>query len=131
MFGCFFQVMTLPRSHIGETYYLQKLNNYNLTVWDLATKQAHCYLWHEGQIGRGASDIALAVVTHLEMLEQTTDTETVLMFSDSAGSQNRNRIMSAALIHFLTRSAKIKTIIHKVSLRASIFISFFVTKDKF
>ena len=66
----FFQVITLPRTNIGDCYYLCKLNCYNLTVFELGACHGHCYLWHEGQMGRTASDIATALRTFLEEVDR-------------------------------------------------------------
>ena len=111
---CLLQVITLPRSNIGDSYYLSKLDNYNLTVWEHGSKQGICYLWHEGEMGRGSSDIATAVCRWLEAKDAEGMKE-VIFYSDAPASQNRNKYFVSMVIHFLTRAQSITEIMHKVS----------------
>ena len=41
-----------------ELFYKSRLANYNITVYNLATKEGICFLSHEGQTRRGANEIA-------------------------------------------------------------------------
>lgn len=52
------QVLVTPRSMSSQLYYRRKLATYNLTVYELATKQGHCFMWHEGVAKRRANNIA-------------------------------------------------------------------------
>ena len=111
-----FQAITLPQTNVGAAYYSQKLNFYNLTLCEFGTNRGSCYCWTEDQLTKAPSDIAIGVCRWLEEVDQRVPAvKEVNLFSDSTVSQNRNRVMSAALIHFLSRSANITSIIHKVS----------------
>jgi len=48
------QVLTPPYSMSSQLYYRRKLATYNLTVFDLARKYGHSYMWHEGVAKRGS-----------------------------------------------------------------------------
>ena len=111
-----FQTVTLPQTNVGAAYYSQKLNCYNLTLCEFGTNRGSCYCWTEDQLTKATSDIAIGVCKWLEEVDQhVSAVKQVNLFSDSRVSQNRNGVMSAALIHFLSQSANITSIVHKMS----------------
>ena len=55
------QVLTTPHSMSSQLYYRRKLATYNLTVFDLARKDGHRYMWYEGVAKRGANNIASCI----------------------------------------------------------------------
>ena len=73
-----------------------------------------CYLWHEGEMGRGSSDIATAVCRWLEAKDAEGMKE-VIFYSDAPASQNRNKYFVSPVLRFLTRAQSITVIRHKVS----------------
>ena len=108
-----FQTVTLPQTNVGAAYYSLKLNFYNLTLCEFGTNRGSCYCWTEDQLTKAPSDIAIGVCRWLEEVDQRVPAaKEVNLFSDPTVSQTRNRVMSAAFIHFLSRSANITSIIH-------------------
>ena len=51
------QVLTAPKLAIGSAYYKRKLNIYNLTIYDMQTKDGYCY--------------TCCLVEYLEQLDKT------------------------------------------------------------
>ena len=58
-------VLSLPKSNVGNFFYKRKLSCYNLTDYSSLNKKAYCVLWHEGMSDRSGNDIASAVVCML------------------------------------------------------------------
>lgn len=107
------QVLTAPRLFNGAAYYKRKLNCYNLTVYELQTKRGFCYTWHEGEASRGTNEISSCLVKYLNRIDSEGGVTKVIMYSDTCGGQNRNKIFCTSMIHFLTTSTNINTIEHK------------------
>ncbi|XP_048125447.1 uncharacterized protein LOC125311430 [Alosa alosa] len=59
------QVLTTPWSNVSSLFYSRKLSTYNLTVYELGCKDVDCYMWHEGEGGRGSSEISTCVYKDL------------------------------------------------------------------
>lgn len=106
------QVLTAPRLFNGASYYKRKLNCYNLTVYELQTGRGFCYTWHEGEGARGTNEIASCVAKYLERIDEEGYSH-VVMYSDTCGGQNRNKIFSTAIIHFLSVAKNVSKIEHK------------------
>lgn len=76
----------------------------------------YCALWHEGIVGRSGNDIASAVYHILNKIYSQNPTITrITTWSDSCVPQNRNSIMSSAMISFLLNNPGIQHIIMKFS----------------
>ncbi|KAL7395067.1 hypothetical protein ABVT39_009475 [Epinephelus coioides] len=82
------QVLTSPWCNVSSLYYSGKLSTYNLTLYELDTKDAHCFMWHEGEGGRGSSEISTCVYNYLCSLSP--EVNHIIMYSDTCGGQNRN-----------------------------------------
>lgn len=107
------QVLTVPRLFAGSSYYKRKLNTYNLTFYELQTSEGHCYYWTEAEACRGANDIATAVVMFLEKLDSKKKYSEIVLYSDTCGGQNRNRIICTAILSFLSKATSIKKVTQK------------------
>ena len=57
-------VLSLPKSNVGNFFYKRKLSCYNLTGHCSLNKKAYCILWHEGMAGCSGNDIASASYVH-------------------------------------------------------------------
>lgn len=106
------QVLTAPQLFNGSAYYKRQLNCYNLTIYELQTKRGFCYTWHEGEAARGTNEIG-SCLNYLTMVETEGDVKKVVMYSDICGGQNRNKIFSTSIIHFLAKSTNVKTLQQK------------------
>lgn len=107
------QVLTVPRLFAGITYYYRKLNTYNLTFYELQSHKGHRYYWTEAQAGRGANDVAIALVMYLAKLDTSGSSSHVVLYTDTWGGQNRNKVVIATILSFLETSISIKTVTQK------------------
>ena len=105
------QVLPAPCTNASTLFYKRKLSCYNLSVCDMATKDASLYMWHEAVAGHGSSEIASCVYNYLcELPEHVT---TVTMYSDTCGGQNRNVNFSAMCLYAVTHIPHLQQTDHK------------------
>lgn len=60
------QVISLPRSKGSAVFYKRRLSLYNFTIYDLGSKDCHCFIWHECLGQRGSSEISTCVYKYLQ-----------------------------------------------------------------
>ena len=84
------QVMYLPKSNMSEVFYKRRLANYNFTIYDIGTKDGHCFLSHEGTTNRGSNEIASYLFSFLEAKDKEGVKE-VVMFSDGCPGKKKVR----------------------------------------
>ena len=107
-------VLSLPKSNVGNFFFKRKLSCYNLTGYSLLNKKAYCVLWHDGMSGRSGNDIASAVICMLnQVYKDLPNIDKFLLWFDSCVPQNRNSHMSAALREFLIDHPNIEIIEQK------------------
>jgi len=106
------QVLTCPKLRVGSAYYLRKMNVYNLTVLELQTMSGFCYTWNETVGKRGTNEIATVLLTWMGPVDDS-KAKHVVLYSDTCGGQNRNKIMCTALILFLATAKHINIIEQK------------------
>lgn len=104
------QVLPTPSGTASTLFYKRKLSSYDLTVHDQSTGDATCYVWHEYEGRRGAAEISSCVLKTLQTLQK--GVSNVSLFSDSCGGQNRNRLMSAALMYGVLTVPELASIEH-------------------
>lgn len=75
-------------------YYFRQYLTYNFTIYDLATKDAYCYVWHESIGKKGANEVA-SCISHFLSTKDMRDVEEIYFYSDNCPSQNKNRIVFA------------------------------------
>lgn len=90
-------VLYTPCSTVSQIFYKRKLACYNLSVYDLGTKDGTCYLWDESQGARGSAEIGSCLLTHLESLPNSI--KHVILYSDCCAGQNRNQYIAASLLY--------------------------------
>lgn len=96
------RVINCPQTSVSKAYYLQKLNLYNLTACDIKQHQGYCILWNEGIGGRSGNDIASALIHFLiNIMKNKKEITQLGLWSDSCVPQNKNSLMSLALLKFL------------------------------
>jgi len=109
-------VILLPRANVSNFYYKRKLSVYNLTG-HLATStssDAFCCLWHEGLSGRAGNDIGSSLERVLEeVVKLKPHVNNITLWSDSCVPQNKNSLMSTAIIHFLLKHNSITSVTQK------------------
>ena len=99
-------LLTCPRPKIQASalYYRTKLSVHNFTVYNVASKEALCYIWDETNGGVTANEFASCIVDYLQGAAESY--ERVIIYSDGCTYQNRNAILANALKYFATRSGK-------------------------
>lgn len=103
------QVLYLPISKEAALFYKSRLSNFNLTYYDIDSKQCKCFTWHEGISKRGSCEIATCIYKVLQSYDNN-DVQFVSLYSDGCGGQNKNSIMAAMLLLMVVQSRNIKTI---------------------
>lgn len=88
----FQKVLSSPHGNISIYYYKRKLNVYNFTVYDMASKEAFCYMWDETVAKRGPNEVASCIYDFMSKLVSKGAAE-INFWSDNCGGQNRNRIV--------------------------------------
>ncbi|CAB3237615.1 unnamed protein product [Arctia plantaginis] len=81
-----------PHGEVSILYYKRKLSTYNFTVFNMGTKDATCYMWHEGIANRGANEVASCLYDFIKEHKRKGITE-FRFWSDNCSGQNRNRIV--------------------------------------
>lgn len=111
----------LPEGFSSVFYYKRKLSVYNMTATVCSQKAddksvTYCAVWSEGICGRSGNDIASAIVRILEsILQDFSCTEHIILWSDSCVPQNKNKILTSALLRVMYENHNIKTITQKFS----------------
>lgn len=107
-------VITCPRSNISNFFYKRKLNMFNLTAHCNIDCVGYNVVWNETFAGRGANEIASAVLIVLEkVLEKHPFVTSFILWSDSCVPQNRNSIICLALKKFMESHESVTSIIQK------------------
>lgn len=106
------QTIVCPKLSVGSAYYLRKLNIYNFTIFELSSSQGYCYTWTEEEGGKGATEISTCI---LKWLREKDDEgwQHIIMYSDTCGGQNRNKIVSTMCSVFLQTARNVKLIEQK------------------
>ena len=109
-------VLTLPRSNVSNFFYRRKLAVYNLTVHSSLDKSMYCCIWNEAEGGRCGNSIASALIKVLvQFVKEHPGISEIILWSDSCVAQNRNSLMSFALISFMKCYPHIKVLTQKYS----------------
>ena len=79
-------------------------------------KSVYCSVWSEGKSGRSGNDMVSAIFRILEaVLKAHPNNKNHILWSDSCVLQNRNKIMSTAILSFLQEYPEIESITQKFS----------------
>lgn len=109
-------IITCPRAEISCFFYHSKLNVYNLTGHFSRNKQVYCSVWNETLAGKSGNDIASGLQAILTtVFADNPDLKHLTLWCDSCVPQNRNSLMSYAILDFLKRNEHIEYIEVKYS----------------
>ncbi|XP_045162833.1 uncharacterized protein LOC123527441 [Mercenaria mercenaria] len=100
-------------TYVSNFFYKRKLSTYTLTAHSSKDGCAYNCIWHEAISGRGANDIASAVVTILKHIKRAHhEIASFILWSDACVPQNKNSVMSFALKRFM-KDCNIESIVQK------------------
>lgn len=91
-----------PMLKASAIYYKMKLGVHNFSVYDINSHHCTCYWWHECEGDLTASTFATCLIDYLE--ENCTEPVPIIVYSDGCTYQNRNAIISNALLHFSVKT---------------------------
>jgi len=98
------QLLLCPKSFSSAVYYKRKLCVHNFTFYDTVSKDGSCYLWHEGEGGLDSDEFASIVIHFLRSLPD--NVQSVVLWSDGCTYQNRNAVLSSAILRFVQSREK-------------------------
>lgn len=109
---CFDLQKTLPTPLLtnSKVFYLRQLWTYNFGIHDLASGQAHMFMWHEGEASRGSQEIISCLLKFISSLPPTV--KHIDAFSDNAGGQNKNKHV-IKFWNYVVSNTQIETVNHK------------------
>lgn len=96
------KVLATPQSNVSDFYYKSKYATYNFTIYDIGRNDGYCYVWHEEIAKRGSNEIASCLWNFLE-LQKSKGIETVILYSDNCGGQNRNHVVFSMFVYAATK----------------------------
>lgn len=103
------QVLMCPSDPTNNAlFYKRRLFMYNFTIYNVVNKEGDCFMWHEGQGGRGSCEIASLLFKYFESLPHTV--EDIRCFSDRCGGQNLNKYVVAMCMYAVQKIENLKII---------------------
>lgn len=108
-------VITCPRAEVGDFFYSQKLNIYNLTAHFSTTGQIYCAIWTEAKQGRSGNILASAFRKILDKVLEDNNIADLITWSDSCVSQNRNSFISFAVLDAMRDHPELESLTMKYS----------------
>ncbi|WAR21214.1 hypothetical protein MAR_015188 [Mya arenaria] len=92
-------LLLCPKLEASCLFYKTKLCCHNFTLFDLSTKAVMNYFWNETAADLSSSTFATCIIDYMETLDLN-GIEKVILYSDGCTYQNRNIILSCALLRF-------------------------------
>lgn len=91
-------VKVTPSLNASALYYKTKLTCHNFTIFNNANHDTKCYWFDESQADLSANTFATCLIDYLQ--ENCDGSKPVIIWSDGCTAQNRNSILSNALLFF-------------------------------
>ncbi|XP_062577208.1 uncharacterized protein LOC134239069 [Saccostrea cucullata] len=104
-------VLHTPCSLVSQLYYTRKLSCYNLSIYNLGSSNATCYLWSEVEAKRGSCEIGTCL--YLQLLSLPSSIKHAILYSDACSGQNRNQFTATSLMHAVSFLPNLEIIDHK------------------
>ena len=90
------KAITMPKMATKDHFFAKKLVLFNETFASPSKKGPKlCVIWHEGEAGRLASNLASSFVA---FIQRNRDKKTVIIYSDNCCSQNKNWTLFSTLV---------------------------------
>lgn len=105
-------VFQIPNGKVSVFYYKSKLNVFNFTIYNICSRDANCFVWHEGIGHRGVNELGTCVYRFLKEKANQEESIDVIFYSDNCAGQQKNKFMFSLYIHAV-RSLNINSITHK------------------
>ncbi|CAF4947233.1 unnamed protein product [Pieris macdunnoughi] len=83
------KTLPLPRIPTNVVFYKRQLWLYNCGVNVSSTNEGYCFVWVEGEAGRGAQEVGSCMIKFIKEIMRP-NVERLSLWSDSCGGQNRN-----------------------------------------
>lgn len=93
-------VVVCPRTKASASYYKTKLAIHNFTVYNMKSEDGYCFIWDETEADLSANVFATLIVKFLEDNVPFQKGDHVILWSDGCPYQNRNAVVSNALVNF-------------------------------
>lgn len=92
-------VKLVPQLKASASYYKMKLQVHNLTIYNVISHESDNYIWDETEGNLVASTFATCIINHLKnAVIQSPDINHIIIYSDGCFYQNRNVVLSNALL---------------------------------
>lgn len=85
-----------PSVEAKGVFYKNRLAVFNFTIYDVATRLADCYMWHEGVAGRGSTETGSCIYKYIQ---GNANGKPLVIMSDTCGGQNRNSNVASLLLY--------------------------------
>ncbi|GBP76205.1 hypothetical protein EVAR_74687_1 [Eumeta japonica] len=103
------QTLPLPWIPTNIIFYKRQLWVYNCGIHAASNEKGYCYVWAEGEAGRGAQEVRSCLLNYIDdKLPKNVDH--LILWSDSCGGQNRNIKLTLMLKAALQSHQTLKTI---------------------
>lgn len=104
-------VLYCPLEFGKPSFYKRKFAVFNFTLYEVAKKKGHCFMWNESQGNRGSNEIATCLRKFI--LSIPPEVKTLNLFSDCCGGQNRNSILPLMFMYVLNEHPTLEDIFMK------------------
>jgi hypothetical protein len=91
-------VMVCPRMQASSLYFRMKLVVHNFTLYNVKTKDGHCFMWDESEAETNSNVFAMILCKFIANLNVEPGA-TIILWSDGCNYQNRNTTLSNAFLN--------------------------------
>lgn len=103
------KIPPLPRIPTNQVFYKRQLWVYNCGVHTGSKDKGYCYVWLEGEAGRGAQEVGSTLKKHIHT-QLGDKVQELILWSDSCGGLNRNIKLALMMKYILNNHPTLKQI---------------------